>query len=64
MAAGLTGPAQTGILALCEEVDGLSQQLSEMCRRGQGDTPQAQAVARYVPVRKRNVVNELLWSSG
>lgn len=46
VASGLTGPAKTGILALCEEVDSLSQQLSEMCRRGQGDTPQAQAVAR------------------
>lgn len=46
VASGLTGPAQSGILALCEEVDSLSQQLSEMCRRGQGDTPQAENVAR------------------
>lgn len=48
VASGLTGPAKSGILALCEEVDSLSQQLSEMCRRGQGETPQAQAVARWV----------------
>lgn len=47
VASGLTGPAKSGILALCEEVDSLSQQLSEMCRRGQGETPQAQAVARW-----------------
>ncbi|XP_042236626.1 vinculin-like isoform X3 [Homarus americanus] len=59
VAAGLTGPAQTGILALCEEVDSLSQQLSEMCRRGQGDTPQAQAVARALSTKLQELKNKI-----
>ncbi|CAL4058554.1 unnamed protein product, partial [Meganyctiphanes norvegica] len=48
VASGLTGGAKTGILATCDEVDTLSQQLSEMCRRGQGNTPQAQNIARML----------------
>ncbi|XP_069941010.1 vinculin-like isoform X11 [Cherax quadricarinatus] len=59
VASGLTGPAQIGILALCEEVDSLSQQLSEMCRRGQGDTPQAQAVARALSTKLQDLKDKI-----
>ncbi|XP_050719798.1 vinculin-like isoform X3 [Eriocheir sinensis] len=59
VASGLTGPAKTGILALCEEVDSLSQQLSEMCRRGQGDTPQAQAVARALSAKLKELKDKI-----
>ncbi|XP_069166958.1 vinculin isoform X11 [Procambarus clarkii] len=59
VAAGLTGPAQTGILALCENVDSLSQQLSEMCRRGHGDTPQAQAVARALSTKLQELKDKI-----
>lgn len=59
VASGLTGPAQTGILALCEEVDSLSQQLSEMCRRGQGDTPQAQEVARALSSKLQELKDKI-----
>lgn len=59
VASGLTGPAQTGILALCEEVDSLSQQLSEMCRRGQGDTLQAQGVARALSSKLQELKNKI-----
>ncbi|KAK7013353.1 hypothetical protein SK128_026721, partial [Halocaridina rubra] len=59
VAAGLTGPAQTGILALCEEVDSLSQQLSEMCRLGQGNSPQAQAAARALSAKLQELKNKI-----
>ncbi|XP_042866265.1 vinculin-like isoform X4 [Penaeus japonicus] len=59
VAAGLTGPAQADILALCDEVDGLSQQLSEMCRRGQGDSPQAQAIARALSTKLQEMKHKI-----
>ncbi|KAK3872880.1 hypothetical protein Pcinc_022074 [Petrolisthes cinctipes] len=59
VASALTGPAQSGILALCEEVDSLSQQLSEMCRRGQGDTPQAQNVARALSSKLQELKDKI-----
>ncbi|XP_063843338.1 vinculin-like isoform X13 [Scylla paramamosain] len=59
VASGLTGPAKSGILALCEEVDSLSQQLSEMCRRGQGETPQAQAVARALSSKLKELKDKI-----
>lgn len=31
---------------LCDEVDVLSQQLSDLCRQGKGDSPQAHEIAR------------------
>lgn len=35
------------MIALCEQVERLSRQLSDLCRRGMGNTNQAQQVARY-----------------
>jgi len=46
VADGLPGIHKAEILGLCDEVDILSRQLSDLCRRGHGDTPQAQEVAR------------------
>ncbi|KAL7645024.1 UNVERIFIED_CONTAM: hypothetical protein RMT77_003394 [Armadillidium vulgare] len=46
VASCLSGPAQYEINKLCDDVDTLSQQLSEHCRRGQGNSPQAQTIAR------------------
>ncbi|XP_069694707.1 vinculin isoform X3 [Periplaneta americana] len=46
VADGLPGVHKAEILGLCDEVDILSRQLSDLCRRGHGDTPQAQDVAR------------------
>lgn len=48
VADGLPGIHKAEILGLCDEVDILSRQLSDLCRRGHGDTPQAQDVARYI----------------
>ncbi|XP_066959691.1 vinculin isoform X1 [Macrobrachium rosenbergii] len=59
VAAGLTGPAKSGILALCDEVDNLSQQLSDMCRHGQGDSPQAQDAARALSAKLQELKNKI-----
>ncbi|CAG2057810.1 unnamed protein product, partial [Timema podura] len=39
------------ILGLCDEVDILSRQLSDLCRRGHGNSPQAQDIARNLSQR-------------
>lgn len=46
VADGLPGVQKAEILGLCDEVDILSRQLSDLCRRGLGDSPQAHSVAR------------------
>uniref|UniRef100_A0A1B6ERX3 Vinculin n=1 Tax=Cuerna arida TaxID=1464854 RepID=A0A1B6ERX3_9HEMI len=46
VADGLPGVQRAEILTLCDQVDRLSRQLSDLCRRGMGNTPQAQEIAR------------------
>ncbi|XP_039286099.1 vinculin isoform X6 [Nilaparvata lugens] len=46
VADGLPGVQRAEILTLCDQVDRLSRQLSDLCRRGMGNTPQAQETAR------------------
>lgn len=46
VAQGLQGEQRAEILALCNQVDSLSRQLGDLCRSGQGNSPQAQAVAK------------------
>ncbi|XP_054274601.1 vinculin-like isoform X2 [Macrosteles quadrilineatus] len=46
VADGLPGVQRSEILTLCDQVDRLSRQLSDLCRRGQGNSPQAQEIAR------------------
>ena len=46
VAQGLQGAQRAEILALCNQVDSLSRQLGDLCRSGQGNSPQAQAVAK------------------
>nr|KAG5709155.1 hypothetical protein BaRGS_028611 [Batillaria attramentaria] len=41
-----TGPQRQELLRLCDETEILTNQLSDLCRRGQGNTPQAKAIAR------------------
>jgi len=48
VADGLPGVQRAEILNLCDEVDALSRQLSDLCRRGEGNSPQAQQIARYL----------------
>jgi len=47
VADGLPGVQRAEILNLCDEVDVLSRQLNDLCRRGEGNSPQAQQIARY-----------------
>ncbi|XP_075229782.1 vinculin isoform X2 [Lycorma delicatula] len=46
VADGLPGVQRAEILTLCDQVDRYSRQLSDLCRRGMGNTPQAQEIAR------------------
>lgn len=46
VADGLPGVQRAEILSLCDQVDRLSHQLSDLCRRGMGNSPQAQEIAR------------------
>ncbi|KAL1130903.1 hypothetical protein AAG570_012144 [Ranatra chinensis] len=46
VAEGLQGVQRAEMLALCDQVDRLSHQLSDLCRRGMGNSPQAQQTAR------------------
>ncbi|KAL8579165.1 hypothetical protein ACOMHN_010749 [Nucella lapillus] len=41
-----TGPQRQDLLRLCDETEILTNQLSDLCRNGQGNTPQAKAIAR------------------
>jgi len=45
VAEGLQGPKRAELLQLCSDVERLSDQLAELCRKGQGNTPQARAIA-------------------
>lgn len=46
VADGLPGVHKAEVLQLCDEVDALSRQLSDLCIAGHGDSPQAQEIAR------------------
>ncbi|XP_025087820.1 vinculin-like isoform X11 [Pomacea canaliculata] len=41
-----TGPQRQELLRLCDETEILTNQLADLCRRGQGNGPQAKAIAR------------------
>ncbi|XP_059177880.1 vinculin-like [Physella acuta] len=41
-----TGPQRQELLRLCDEAEILTNQLSDLCKRGQGNGPQARAIAR------------------
>uniref|UniRef100_A0A8D8X9L6 Vinculin n=1 Tax=Cacopsylla melanoneura TaxID=428564 RepID=A0A8D8X9L6_9HEMI len=51
VAEGLPGVQRAEILSLCDEVDRLSRQLSDLCRAGQGSSPQAQEIARTLSAK-------------
>lgn len=46
VADGLPGIQRAEILSLCDEVDYLSNQLSDLCKRGLGNSPKAQEIAK------------------
>ena len=62
MSEGLSGPHRGEITALCNEVESLSHQLSDLCRRGQGNTPQAQQLAKTLS-QKLNLLKDSIQSA-
>jgi vinculin len=53
-------PAQRqDILSLCNEVESLSRQLNDFCRRGQGNTPQALAVAKNLSQKLQDLKKQI-----
>lgn len=48
VAQGLQGEPRAEILNLCNQVESLSRQLGDLCASGQGNSPQAQAVAKLL----------------
>ncbi|XP_019871849.2 vinculin isoform X8 [Aethina tumida] len=46
VADGLPGVQKAEILELCDEVDGLRRQLTDLCAQGRGNTPEAHDLAR------------------
>ncbi|XP_037528021.1 vinculin isoform X2 [Rhipicephalus sanguineus] len=41
-------PQRAEIVQLCNEIDSLTRKLKDLCRRGQGNTPEAQQTARLI----------------
>ncbi|XP_076114503.1 vinculin-like isoform X12 [Mytilus galloprovincialis] len=50
-----TGPQRSELLRLCDETEILTNQLSDLIRRGQGDSPQAKAIARQLTEKLHNL---------
>lgn len=59
VAEGLPGVQKAEILALCDEVDTLSRQLADLCRRGLGDSPQAKEIARQLAQKLHELKNRI-----
>ncbi|XP_045177290.1 vinculin-like isoform X7 [Mercenaria mercenaria] len=48
IAAGCSGPQRSDLLRLCDETEILTNQLSDLIAKGQGNSPQAKAIARHL----------------
>ncbi|XP_052825598.1 vinculin isoform X4 [Octopus bimaculoides] len=59
VAESLTGPQRAELLRLCDETEILTNQLADMIRRGQGNTPQAQACARHLSEKLHALKNKI-----
>ena len=55
-------PHRTDLARLCDEVDQLSGQLADLVRRGEGDSPQAKAIAQKLN-EKLNELKNLIQSA-
>jgi len=59
VAEGLPGIHKAEILQLCDEVDNLSHQLTDLCAHGQGNTPHAQDIARQLSHKLYELKNRI-----
>ena len=50
-----TGPQRSELLRLCDETEILTNQLSDLIRRGQGESPQAKNIARQLTEKLHNL---------
>ena len=48
VAEACSGPARSELLRLCDETEILCNQLSDLIAKGQGNSPQAKAIARHL----------------
>ncbi|XP_037078575.1 vinculin-like isoform X2 [Pollicipes pollicipes] len=55
----LADPQRRQVQALCDDADSLSRQLADMVRRGEGDSPQAQAVARQLSSKLQQLKDQI-----
>nr|XP_054757275.1 vinculin-like [Lytechinus pictus] len=64
VAQNLTGPERSELLRLCDEVEGLSQQITDLVNRGQGNSPAcleaARRLAEKLPVLQKAIENALV----
>ncbi|KAF2353880.1 Vinculin/alpha-catenin [Trinorchestia longiramus] len=59
VASCLSGGSRSEIQRLCDEVDGWSSQLSELCRRGEGNSPQANTIAKALSTKLQELKNRI-----
>ncbi|KAK0173252.1 hypothetical protein PV328_006478 [Microctonus aethiopoides] len=59
VAEGLPGVHKAEILQLCDEVEGLSRQLADLCAHGQGNTPRAQEISRQLSQKLYELKNRI-----
>ncbi|XP_034942964.1 vinculin isoform X5 [Chelonus insularis] len=59
VAEGLPGIHKAEILQLCDEIESLSRQLSDLCAHGQGNTPRAQEIARQLSQKLYELKNRI-----
>ncbi|GAB6023144.1 hypothetical protein CHUAL_007224 [Chamberlinius hualienensis] len=59
VAEGLPYAQKNEIMALCNEVDSLQRQLADLCHRGLGNSPQAQAIARNLSAKLQQLKNKI-----
>uniref|UniRef100_A0A1B0DHH8 Vinculin n=1 Tax=Phlebotomus papatasi TaxID=29031 RepID=A0A1B0DHH8_PHLPP len=59
VAEGLPGHQRAEILALCDEVEALSDQFAKLCAAGLGDTPEAQEIARRLNAKLHELKKQI-----
>lgn len=59
IAVGCPADQRAELIGLCNEVDALNKQLGDLCRRGQGNTPQAKAIARNLSSKLHKLKNTI-----
>uniref|UniRef100_V5IK57 Vinculin n=1 Tax=Ixodes ricinus TaxID=34613 RepID=V5IK57_IXORI len=52
-------PQRAEIVQLCNEIDSLTRKLKDLCRRGQGNSPEAQQTARLISSKLLELKNKI-----